>query len=546
MQLNGIDISSWQGDLVPAQMATTDFVIVKATGGIGYINPKFNEHADATIAAGKLLGCYHYARERGCAGSAKAEADFFIGAFKPYAGKAIPFLDWEADALSLGPAWALTWLDRVKAKTGVAPGVYMSKSTCRAADWSAVAKKYPLWVAQYPDYEETGYQKSPWTDGNGYGAWEKPLLFQYTSSGKVAGYSGRLDLNVFYGSRADWEKRCKKAESKKKAANKREAAKPMTIDRARIAVQIMTHLCECPAHGYSQPGRYGTSGYCDVETDAGVIQVKRGDRDCSSAVCEAWELALRGTEFDGRITRENWTGGMREMFVGSGLFTWEPTSFFASPGDIYLNESDHTAMCIQNDEYIDLLGEFSISETGGIDGEPGDQTGNESNIHGFYENWDGILHYVGGSIEGDTPAVAPSSGGSSDYDLPMPRFRVAIMRGGKKAWLPWMRGMVDEGGSDDAFAGIPGCGIVDVEFEGGSLGPGGWFTKQMKGNKLIGLTVFYDTPNPGVTGYYEALYRVHWLSNPPAWGKYEHDDDDGGAGDDVHQLDMIELTISRV
>jgi hypothetical protein len=30
----------------------------------------------------------------------------------------------------------------------------------------------------------------------------------------------------------------------------------------------------------------------------------------------------------------------------------------------------------------------------------------------------------------------------------------------------------------------------------------------------------------------------------PAWGKYEHDDDDGGAGNDADQLDMIELTIA--
>ena len=72
----------------------------------------------------------------------------------------------------------------------------------------------------------------------------------------------------------------------------------MGINRANVAAQIMEHLCTCPSHGYSQPGRYGTSGYCDVQTDAGVIKVKRGDRDCSSAVCEAWELALKGTPYD--------------------------------------------------------------------------------------------------------------------------------------------------------------------------------------------------------------------------------------------------------
>lgn len=63
--LNGIDISSWQDDLVVGNMATCDFVIVKTTGDAGYKNERFERHANDTLAAGKLLGCYHYARGRG-------------------------------------------------------------------------------------------------------------------------------------------------------------------------------------------------------------------------------------------------------------------------------------------------------------------------------------------------------------------------------------------------------------------------------------------------------------------------------------------------
>ena len=322
----------------------------------------------------------------------------------------------------------------------------------------------------------------------------------------------------------------------------------MGVSRANVAVQIMRHLCECPEHGYSQPGRYGTSGYCSVATDAGTVNVKKGDRDCSSAVCEAWELALAGSAWDGKITRYNWTGSMASVFLASGLFEKKPMSFNASPGDVYLDEQNHTAMCVQNDGAADLLGEFSISETGGIDGEPGDQTGRESSVHGYYEAWDFILHYNckgdgGAASGGSSSGGGPGSGSSTSADLPMPRYRVAIERGGAKTWLPWMRGMVDEGGSSDTYAGIAGCGIVDVEFETGTLGPGGWFEKNMSGGKLIGLTVYYDTPSPSVTGYYAVKYRVHWLGSSPAWGKWEYDDDDGGAGNDRDQLDMIELTI---
>ena len=126
----------------------------------------------------------------------------------------------------------------------------------------------------------------------------------------------------------------------------------------------------------------------------------------------------------------------------------------------------------------------------------------------------------------------------------MPRYRVAVMIDDERTWLDWMCGMRCEcGHCDDTFAGIPGIGIVDVEFDGGSLGPNGWYSKNMDGGKLIGLTVYYDTPRPDVTGYYQAKYRVRWMSRPPEWGKWEYDDDDGGAGNDVNQLDLIELTI---
>ena len=408
MGLNGIDISSWQDDLVVSAMTTCDFVIVKATGGAGYSNECFRRHADETLAAGKLLGCYHYARDHGYEGSAEAEAVHFIPAFKPYVGKAIPFLDWEADALNLGPSWAKKWLDRVKAKTGVTPGIYTSKSVCFAYNWSGVAKTYPLWVAQYPNYEETGFLSEPWTDGWDFGAWDSPLIFQYTGTGRIPGYGGHLDLDLFYGTKDDWRGLCAVAGASAGAGE----VKEVSISRANVAAQIMEHLCNCAEHGYSQPGRHGTSGHCNVQTDAGVVKVTKGDRDCSSAVCEAWELALVGSPYDGLITRYNWTGGMREMFVGSGLFSWQSVTANAARGDIYLDEENHTAMSLGGGK----IGHFTGSETGGIDGEPGDQTGRESRIQDYYRgSWDGVLHYNGKADVGS--ASIPTGSGAPSGDV---------------------------------------------------------------------------------------------------------------------------------
>lgn len=199
-------------------------------------------------------------------------------------------------------AWAKTWLDHVRAKTGVTPGIYASKSVLFSHDWTSVAKDYPLWVVQYPNYDDMGFKGEPWTDGWGFGTWDAPLVFQYTSSGRIAGYGGHLDLDLCYGDADDWRRRCAVAGT---PAGTGEEVEEAAVDRANVAVQIMEHLVTCPEHGYSQAGRHGTSGCCDVQTDAGTIKVRKGDRDCSSAVCEAWELALKGTRPRGQDhTRE--------------------------------------------------------------------------------------------------------------------------------------------------------------------------------------------------------------------------------------------------
>lgn len=55
------------------------------------------------------------------------------------------------------------------------------------------------------------------------------------------------------------------------------------------------------------------------------------------------------------------------------------------------------------------IGHFTGSETGGIDGAPGDQTGRESRIQGYYRGgWDGVFHY-NGKADG---AAAPDESGS--------------------------------------------------------------------------------------------------------------------------------------
>ena len=403
MPLNGIDISSWQQDLVPAKMTTTDFVIVKATGGIGYSNPYFTRHASQVLAADKLLGCYHFARESGCAGTAKEEAAHFSKVVKPYIGKAVLALDWEADALSCGVSWAKAFLNEVKRLTGIKPLVYMSKSTCNSYDWSSVQLGgYGLWVAQYPNYERTGYKKNPWTDSKPFGSWKSPTIFQYSSTGRVAGYGGDLDLNLFYGNAADW-----------KALMSSNPQSREYIDVADVAATIHADMCNDAANGYSWEPRWGEdgSGIKKLTIGGRTYQYDRGSYDCSSSVITACNEALRYTAYKDALKKATYTGNMRKVFHDSGLFDiWKTATTVAQRGDVYLNDANHTAMCQSAEP--DMLSEFSINEKGGAyGGKAGDQTGRESWIHAFYEYpWNVTLHWSDTLL----PVIQSTSGANKE------------------------------------------------------------------------------------------------------------------------------------
>lgn len=218
MGLNGVDIASYQKDMQCGKV-DADFIIVKATQGVSYTNPNFRKQARDTYAAGKLLGLYHYAT--GC--GANAEADYFLENAKEFLSHAILCLDWEHNEKGgqnpiFGTAgevqYCRTFANRIHEKCGVWPFIYMSASVTRRRDWSFVAEKCPLWVAQYPNYNLTGYKQNPWKDNKGLGAWDKywkgEKIRQYSSCGTIAGYvqtqPHKLDLDIAYMTKEEWKR----------------------------------------------------------------------------------------------------------------------------------------------------------------------------------------------------------------------------------------------------------------------------------------------------------------------------------------------------
>lgn len=201
--MNGIDVSNWQRGIDVTQMQDVEFVIAKATEGVGYVNPDCDRVYHDAKESGKKTGVYHFARK----GDAIAQAKYFVDHISGYVGQSVLVLDYESSAVDQGVGWAKDWLDAVYNMTGVKPVIYMSNSVVHKYDWSEVAKNYSLWNAGYPlgyntiygfvDTPPMRYDLGVFSDNTS--------LYQYTSSGRLNGWTGNLDLDLFYGDVADWD-----------------------------------------------------------------------------------------------------------------------------------------------------------------------------------------------------------------------------------------------------------------------------------------------------------------------------------------------------
>lgn len=194
MSMRGIDCASYQAGIDPS-VVPCDFVIVKSTQGTTYVNPDFKRLAEATLAAGKALGIYHYAS----GGNATAEANHMLDVAGGYIGRAIFCLDWERVNNKLfdkgkDAAWIDEFCGVIEGRVGSSCLVYISKS------YMGFARGHKLWVAQYADMKPTGYQDNPWNEG----AYDCTIR-QYTSTGRLDGWGEDLDLDKAYMSRDEWD-----------------------------------------------------------------------------------------------------------------------------------------------------------------------------------------------------------------------------------------------------------------------------------------------------------------------------------------------------
>jgi GH25 family lysozyme M1 (1,4-beta-N-acetylmuramidase) len=129
--LEGIDVSHWQGTITWSKVAAAGkkFAIIKASEDTDFVDDHYLTNRAGAQAAGLWTGAYHFARPDATANDAVNEADHFVSTARFGVGDLIPALDLE-DAGGLGvtalQAWDRAWLDRVTARIGIRPMIYVS------------------------------------------------------------------------------------------------------------------------------------------------------------------------------------------------------------------------------------------------------------------------------------------------------------------------------------------------------------------------------------------------------------------------------------
>lgn len=211
MALNFIDISSWQRGLnlqTVFELNDLDGVIVKATGGVSYVQQTCDPWVQWLIAHDKPWGFYHFLADDRKGSTGSEEAYWFVKNCENYFGYGVPVADYEGVAVSKGAAYLREFLDTVFFLTSVRPMVYCNLSTLQAETmgFQAIAQDYPLWLAQYKtNAKQVGFLSDPWQSGS-VEPYKCITMQQYSSNGKLNGWDGGIDLDIFHGSRADWDK----------------------------------------------------------------------------------------------------------------------------------------------------------------------------------------------------------------------------------------------------------------------------------------------------------------------------------------------------
>jgi lysozyme len=161
------------------------FVFIKATEGIGNVDPQFKRNWRRSKNAGMIRGAYHFFLSTK---DGRMQAENFIKSVRLETGDLPPVLDIEQ---TYGVPKAIIkkemkeWLDIVENYYNVKPIIYTNIDFYKqnlGSDFDA----YPLWVAHYYQPRQPRIKRD----------W---LFWQHNDKGRVNGITAPVDFDVFSG-----------------------------------------------------------------------------------------------------------------------------------------------------------------------------------------------------------------------------------------------------------------------------------------------------------------------------------------------------------
>jgi lysozyme len=172
------------------KQAGISFAFAKATESTDFTDSMFQTNWSGMKAAGLVRGAYHFFHADV---DPVAQAQFFLSTVGPLSPGDMLVLDLETtngQTDSVVEAHAATFLDTVKASSGVTPFLYTSPLFLSSY---AQLGAYPLWIANYG--VSCPMVPAPWTT----------YVFWQSSGGTIAPISGTVDLDSFNGTLAQLE-----------------------------------------------------------------------------------------------------------------------------------------------------------------------------------------------------------------------------------------------------------------------------------------------------------------------------------------------------
>lgn len=178
------DVSDYQGTVDWQKVLASGCAggICKATESTTFRAKSFAGNWAALDALGAVRGAYHFARPART--SAIAQADFFLATVAEWKPADLLILDLEDGDGNLD-AFALAFLGRVEARTGIIPWFYSYAPFIRAHITDQRLTRYPLWLAAYTAKPPAA--PAPWS------AWQ---LWQRTDKAQIPGIKGACDESI--------------------------------------------------------------------------------------------------------------------------------------------------------------------------------------------------------------------------------------------------------------------------------------------------------------------------------------------------------------